>query len=71
MKRTKKYIDAPTENEVTYKDLIEAAVTQCATAKTILADLKTLLKLRAAVRRNLWSSLRFEASQEFANAKSK
>ena len=71
MKRTKKYIDAPTENEVTYKDLIEAAVTQCTTAKTILADLKTLLKLRAVIRQKQLSRLRFAASQEFANAKSK
>ena len=70
-KTTKRYADAPSKSDVTCEEMIEAAVTQCATAKAIVADLKTLLKLRAAVRRKLWSSLRFEASQEFANAKSK
>lgn len=67
----KKYIDKPTENEVTYKDLIEAAVRQAGTVKTILADLKTLMKLKAVVRQKHLKRLRFEASQRFANAKSK
>ena len=38
--------------ETTYTDLLEAAVTQGATIKTILADIEILKKLKAIVVKN-------------------
>lgn len=43
--------------EPTYTELMEAAVTQCATAKTIVAELKVLLELRKIAHQKMRSRL--------------
>lgn len=45
-KTTKRYTDTPIEKDVTCTELMEAALTQCATAKKIVAELKMLFELR-------------------------
>lgn len=61
MAKRKRYIDMPTEPDTTSMDLLKAAVTQCANVKTILRDIKTLLKLRAVVRQKGLKKLRDES----------
>ena len=43
--------------EPTYTELMEAAVTQCATAKKIVAELKVLLELRKIAHQKMRSRL--------------
>ena len=43
--------------EPTYTELMEAAMTQCTTAKTILAELKMLLELRKLAHKKMQSRM--------------
>jgi len=56
-KTTKRYTDTPVEKDVTCTELMEAAVTQCATAKKIVAELKMLLELRKLAHKKMHSRL--------------
>lgn len=56
-KTTKRYTDKPIEKDVTCTELMEAAVTQCAEAKKIVAELKMLLELRKIAYKKIYSRL--------------
>ena len=69
--KKKTHSNNPLNNEVTYHDMIEAAIRQGGKGKTILADLETLLKLRNVVRQIQLKQLYIDTPQELANYISK